>query len=34
VRLFVVLRSVEPGKDEMRVVRELVTLSPSELSAL
>ena len=33
LRLFVVLRSVEPGSTEARVVRELVTFRPSELSA-
>lgn len=33
LRLFVVLRSVEPGSATSRVVRELVTFSPSELSA-
>ncbi len=33
LRLFVVLRSVEPGSTESRVVRELVTFTPSELSS-
>jgi hypothetical protein len=33
LRLFVVLRSVEPGSTKSRVVRELVTFSPSELSS-
>lgn len=33
LRLFVVLRSVEPGSTRARVVRELATFSPSELAA-